>query len=146
MWPLCRSGLCTEVVFKRWSLIKGFTLRFICIKFWQFLFSIFRFQFPFPLFTCSSRFCFRLAIKDCSWFLYKLITCYIVNHYNQFYLEHSLHAGMLTGDGCVFVWCGRSTTGHILPLVHVHAYSKKNIQQYNLPQNLPWTQDVSVTV
>ena len=48
-------GLCTEVVFRRWSLIKGFTLRFICIKFWPFPFSIsiFCFRFPFPLFSIA---------------------------------------------------------------------------------------------
>jgi len=48
-WSLYRGGL------RIWSLIKGFTLAFSCIKFWPFPFSNsgFHFRFPFPLFPIS---------------------------------------------------------------------------------------------
>ena len=33
MWSLHRGSICTEVVFRRWSLIKGFTLSFFASSF-----------------------------------------------------------------------------------------------------------------
>ena len=47
MWSLHRGGLCTEVVFRGWSLIKGFTLEYLHQVLTIF---IFYFYFPFPLF------------------------------------------------------------------------------------------------
>jgi len=54
MWSLHRGGLCTEVVFGRWSLIKGFTLAFICIKFDHF---------HFPFLVSNSLHCFQLPMR-----------------------------------------------------------------------------------
>jgi len=42
MWSLHRGGhgLCIEVVFGRWSLIRGFTLIYMYIKIWPFPFTV----------------------------------------------------------------------------------------------------------
>jgi len=101
MWSLYRGGLCAEVVFKRWSLIKGFTLIYICIYF----------RFPFPFSISSFHFhCFQLP-----W----LSTSHIIRTEWTVSPSMELFTDTLGSHGWGAYWAGRWIHKH-WPAEHSH--------------------------